>query len=86
MPSTKKRINLTIPDETYQQLRKYMEENGVACDATACLQLIVQQLRALENSRAVMRLFQSLSVEQLQDAANSGIQQAKEFVDRETLV
>lgn len=86
MPSTKKRINLTIPDEVYQQLRRYMEENGITGDASACLQLIVQQLRAQENSKAVMRLLQSLSVEQLQNAANSGIQQTKELLDRETLI
>ena len=46
MPSDKKRINLTIPDEIYERLQAYKNETGIVNDATACLQLIVQQLNA----------------------------------------
>lgn len=42
MPSDKKRINLTIPDNIYQQLQTFKADNGITNDATACLQLIVQ--------------------------------------------
>ena len=49
MPSDKKRINLTIPDNIYQQLQTFKADNGITNDATACLQLIVQQLNAQEN-------------------------------------
>ena len=44
MPSDKKRINLTIPDELYVRLQAYKNEQGISSDARACLQLIVQQL------------------------------------------
>lgn len=46
MPSEKRRINLTIPEDIYQQLQEYKEYNGLYRDASACLQLIVQQLTA----------------------------------------
>ena len=52
MPSDKKRINLTIPDEIYERLQAYKNETGIVNDATACLQLIVQQLFLRENARA----------------------------------
>ena len=38
MPSDKKRINLTIPDEIYERLQAYKNETGIVNDATACLQ------------------------------------------------
>lgn len=82
MPSTKKRINLTIPDEVYKKLRAYMEENGVVSDATACLQLIVQQLRAQENNKIFMQYMQNSSLEQLQAIANDGAVQLKELIDK----
>lgn len=72
MPSDKKRINLTIPDEIYERLQTYKVENGVVSDATACLQLIVQQLKAQENSKVVMNFLQNSTLEQLQRAANEG--------------
>lgn len=82
MPSTKKRINLTIPDEVYKKLRAYMEENGVVSDATACLQLIVQQLRAQENGKIFMRYMQNASLEQLESAATEGAGQLKKALDK----
>lgn len=82
MPSTKKRINLTIPDEVYQKLRAYMAENGIVSDATACLQLIVQQLRAQENGKVIMQYLQNSSIEQLQNVANDGAVQVKELLDK----
>lgn len=82
MPSTKKRINLTIPDDIYKRLREYMAENGLANDATACLQLIVQQLNAKENAKIIMSYLQNTSLEHLQNAAFEGAVQAKELVSK----
>ena len=48
MPSDKKRINLTVPDEVYQRLQVYMARNGIYRDATACIQLIILQLNVEE--------------------------------------
>ena len=51
MPSTKKRVNLTIPGAVYDQLQAYKSRNGITTDASACLQLIVQQLSSNDMSR-----------------------------------
>ena len=64
MPSDKKRINLTIPDET------------------ACLQLIVQQLNAHANNKAVLHFLQNSTLEQLQQAANEGAAQFQELREK----
>lgn len=82
MPSDKKRINLTVPDGIYEKLQKYKEENGLTNDATACLQLIVQQLKAQENGKIMMRLLQETSVEQLMQISNEGIAIAKEELQK----
>ena len=51
MPSDKKRINLTVPDHIYMQLQEYKVAHGITNDASACMQLIVQQLRAQETTQ-----------------------------------
>lgn len=77
MPSDKKRINLTVPDGIYEKLQVYKEENGISNDATACLQLIVQQLKSQENSKIMLKLLQESSVEQLMQMSNQGITTVK---------
>ena len=79
MPSDKKRINLTIPDEIYERLQAYKNETGIVNDATACLQLIVQQLNAHANNKAVLHFLQNSTLEQLQQAANEGAAQFQEL-------
>lgn len=83
MPSDKKRINLTVPDVIYQQLQGYKAENGLTSDATACLQLIVQQLKSQENSKLMLKLLQETSVEQLQQISAEGLAYAKEELSKE---
>ena len=36
MPTDKKRINLSIPEEVYERLAKYKKKNGITSDAGAC--------------------------------------------------
>lgn len=79
MPSDKKRINLTIPDEIYERLQDYKAESGIVNDATACLQLIVQQLKAYENNKVIMNFLQNSTLEQLQQAANEGAAQLQDL-------
>ena len=79
MPSDKKRINLTIPDEVYERLQAYKNESGIVNDATACLQLIVQQLKAHEDNKAIMHYLTNSSIEQLQQAANEGAAQLQDL-------
>lgn len=83
MPSTKKRINLTVPDNIYQQLQAYKEEFGLVNDATACLQLIVQQLRSLENSKQMMRFMGSISREQAEELTRMGYDAMKEAMGKQ---
>lgn len=78
MPSDKKRINLTVPDEIYEKLQRYKEENGLTNDATACLQLIVQQLKAQENTKMMMKLLETMSAEQFRKLSDEGLELMKE--------
>lgn len=73
MPSTKKRINLTVPDHVYQELQQYKEEYGLESDATACLHLIVRQLKGEQNNKALLHLMRTMSPEQLQELASMGV-------------
>ena len=81
MPSTKKRINLTVPDSVYEQLQVYKEQNGLSNDATACLQLIVQQLKAQEESRLMKQIMQKFSADQLLRLSKEGYDYYKEVME-----
>lgn len=83
MPSDKKRVNLTIPDELYARLQAYKDEQGISSDASACLQLIVQQLNGLEQSKAMLRLINNCSVEQLNKLSMEGLTLTKSVLERE---
>lgn len=77
MPTEKRRVNLTIPDDVYQRLQAYKARNGILNDATACYQLIIQQLKAQENSETMLKILRGLSVEQLTQLSKEGIEVAK---------
>ena len=83
MPSDKKRINLTIPDELYVRLQAYKNEQGISSDASACLQLIVQQLNGLEQSKAMLRLINNCSVEQLNKLSMEGLTLTKSVLEKD---
>lgn len=72
MPSDKKRINLTIPDGLYERLQAYKTKNGIMNDATACLQLITQQLNGQEQTEATLKLVSGASMEQLLEMSREG--------------
>ena len=78
MPSTKKRINLTVPDGVYQQLKAYMDTQGIDSDATACLMLVRQQLQAQENGKMMINFFRQTSVEQFAQMSAEGFQFVKD--------
>lgn len=65
MPSTNKRINLTVPPEIYERIKKYMVENGELSDAGACLHLIVKQLNAYDLSKTLNQAFSQIPLEQM---------------------
>ena len=74
MPSDKKRINLTVPDNIYEQLQAYKEEQGIMNDATACLQLIVQQLKAQEVNKAVWKFMRDVPSEEVLKTSKLGLE------------
>lgn len=82
MPTEKKRINLTIPDQIYQRLLVYKEKYGVSSDATACLQLITQQLKAQEESELMLDLMRNTSKQQLLQLSQEGLSLMKEELDK----
>lgn len=84
MPSDKKRINLTVPDAIYEQLQVYKEENGLTSDATACLQLIVQQLKAQETNRIMFKLLRENSLEQIRQLSDEGLAYVKDALDKKS--
>lgn len=78
MPSDKKRVNLTIPDEIYERLQRYKARIGATNDAGVCLQLIVQQLNACDTSDALVKVVQSMTMEQLAQLSLDGMATVKE--------
>ena len=83
MPSDKKRINLTVTDELYARIQEYKKEHGVSGDASACLQLIVQQLNNLENSKVMLQLLRNCSVEKLTAISQEGFTELKNAVEKQ---
>ncbi len=84
MPSTKKRINLTVPDVIYEQLQVYKAVNGITNDAGACLQLIVQQLRSQEQSRMLMKAFMSMSPDEAAALSADGARAIRHALEQQT--
>ena len=85
MPTDKKRINLSIPEEVYERLAMYKKKNGITSDAGACLQLIVRQLDALDNTEVMLDIVRRFSVDELNQLSEQGMTQLKGFVDNGTL-
>ena len=71
MPSDKKRINLTVPDDVYERLQEYKKEACISNDASACLQLIVLQLKAQKNIRLMQNLLEQTDQAQREEHAVS---------------
>lgn len=81
MPTTNKRINLTISDNIYERLTQYKEKNGITSDASACLQLIVRQLDSIDNAEKMMQLVAKFDMEQLKQISDYGTEALKLIVD-----
>lgn len=82
MPSTKKRINLTVPDNIYEDLQAFKLENGLENDATACLQLIVQQLNARRDGKTFLKMIQETPLEVLMQTSREGIAFVKDELNK----
>ena len=83
MPSDKKRINLTVPEDIYQDLQEFKSENGISNDASACLQMVIRQLRAEKNSKVMLDVMRKFSPEELERFSAEGLRTLKGVVDAE---
>lgn len=81
MPTTKKRVNLSVPDMLYERIQHYKEKNGITSDASACLQLITRQLDGIDNTEKMLRVASGFSLEELQQLSNAGIGALKIMAD-----
>ncbi|MBQ9859519.1 MAG: hypothetical protein IJO76_02435 [Clostridia bacterium] len=84
MPSTKKRINLTVPDAVYKRLQAYKEVNGITNDAGACLQLVIQQLNSQEQSRMMMKAFMAMSADEVAELSADGARAIRHMLEQKT--
>lgn len=75
MPTTNKRINLTVPAHIYERIDTYKAKNGIASDAAACLQLIVRQLDGMDNADKMMQMVMRFTPEELQKISTLGVQE-----------
>jgi predicted CopG family antitoxin len=82
MPTTNKRVNLTLTDEVYEKLQEFKKKNGLISDATACLQLVVKQLQAQETSEQMLRLMQNMTLEQINEMSSQGMSYLKGEIDK----
>lgn len=82
MPTTNKRINLTIPDNVYERLVTYKQKNGITSDSSACLQLIVRQLDSIAQGEQMMQLVSRFSVDELKQISNVGFDIIKAELDK----
>lgn len=78
MPSTNKRINLTVPDDIYQRILAYKQENGILSDTGACYQLIIQQLNANDQQKLMLEYLKNSSLDELQKISSEGMKFIKD--------
>lgn len=81
MPSDKKRINLTVSDEIYEQLQEFKQKNGISNDAGACLQLITKQLKAQREMESMLEIVKKFSIDDLQQFSSEGLAIVKRAAD-----
>ena len=82
MPTTNKRINLTIPDNIYERLLAYKQTNGITSDASACLQLIIRQLDSIAEGEQMMQLMSRFSLDEIKQISDFGLTQIKMEIDK----
>lgn len=83
MPTTNKRINLTVPAHIYERIDNYKAKNGISSDAAACMQLIIRQLDGQENTEKMIEMVSKFSMEELQHISTVGFKAIKEFTNHD---
>ncbi len=81
MPTDKKRILLSVPENTYARLQAYKMKNGITSDAGACLQLITKQLDSLDGVEQMLDMVRRFTPDELLQISNLGLQEVKALAD-----
>lgn len=84
MPTTNKRINLTVPAHIYERIDSYKATNGIASDAAACLQLIVRQLDGMDNAAKMMDMVSRFKPDELEALSRLGVQEITRLKENKT--
>lgn len=82
MPTTNKRINLTLPETVYERILAYKQKNGITSDASACLQLIVRQLDSIATGEQMMQLMSRFSLDEIKEISDIGLAEIKSALDK----
>lgn len=75
MPTTNKRINLTVPEHLYERIAAYKLKYGISSDAAACLQLIVRQLDSIDTGEKMMQMVSRFTPEELREISMLGVEE-----------
>lgn len=81
MPTEKKRVNLTIPEDVYARLQAYRTKYAIATDAGACLQLIIRQLDSIADGEQIMDMVSRFNLEELKTLSEIGLASLKMSID-----
>ena len=74
MPTTNKRINLTIPEELYEEIQAFKKANFITTDSAACIQLIKGRLKAFGETKIMLEALQKMSPEELDSVSREGLE------------
>ena len=84
MPTEKKRVNLTIPEDVYERIVNFRKKNGIPSDAGACLQLIQRQLDSIEQMEEMMKMVRQFTPEDLKMINDIGMSQLTDLMNAES--
>lgn len=82
MPTDKKRVNITVPEDVYERLQAYRNKYAISTDAGACLQLIVRQLDSIDQSEQMMRMVSRFDMKELEELSRIGLASLKAESDK----
>lgn len=85
MPTEKKRVNLTIPEDVYERIVSFRKMNGIPSDAGACLQLIQRQLDSIEQMEEMMKMVRQFTPEDLKMINDIGMSQLTDLMNAESV-
>ena len=83
MPTEKKRVNLTIPEDVYERLANFRKKNSIPSDAGACLQLIQRQHDSIDQMEEMMKMVRQFTPDDLRKINDIGMNQLTNFMNAE---